>query len=258
MDTDALGDLAVGDAMRMRFPGHGVFTGKVVGFEGNKVDVHWNEDSSSTLLTPAQALKARVAHAQAEPKRSPKKKKADFEFGADEEESGSEEDDEEEEEEEEEEEAPAPKRRRAKEAAAPVRRSTREQKSVGVYVDGFFVKKSNLYDAETGERSVWDQELAGDRDAAAAFGASTKPPPKRKSSTTIKTKDAPKKPRHQAKAEQARDAQRDAAKSRLPAARACRARFLLAHKDALAPFKPSLNWCKEPSSPPPCTSLEKA
>ena len=72
MDTDALGDLAVGDAMRMRFPGHGVFTGKVVGFEGNKVDVHWNEDSSSTLLTPAQALKARVAHAQAEPKRSPK------------------------------------------------------------------------------------------------------------------------------------------------------------------------------------------
>ena len=251
MDTDALGDLAVGDAMRMRFPGHGVFTGKVVGFEGNKVDVHWNEDSSSTLLTPAQALKARVAHAQAEPKRSPKKKKADFEFGADEEESGSEEDDEEEEEEAEEEEAPAPKRRRAREAAAPVRRSTREQKSVGVYVDGFFVKKSNLYDAETGERSVWDQELAGDRDAAAAFGASTKPPPKRKSSTTIKTKDAPKKPRHQAKAEQARDAQRDAAKSRLPAARACRARFLLAHKDALAPFKPSLNWCKEAAKKAP-------
>ena len=63
MDTDALGDLAVGDAMRMRFPGHGVFTGKVVGFEGNKVDVHWNEDGSSTLLTPAQALKARVSRA---------------------------------------------------------------------------------------------------------------------------------------------------------------------------------------------------
>ena len=41
--------------------------------------------------------------------------------------------------------------------------------AVGVYVDGFFVKKSNLYDAETGERSVWDQELASDRDAAAAF-----------------------------------------------------------------------------------------
>ena len=59
MDTDALGDLAVGDAMRMRFPGHGVFTGKVVGFEGNKVDVHWNEDSSSTLLTPAMS---RCAH----------------------------------------------------------------------------------------------------------------------------------------------------------------------------------------------------
>ena len=113
------------------------------------------------------------------------------------------------------------------------------------------MKKSNLYDAETGERSVWDQELAGDRDAAAAFGASTKPPPKRKSSTTIKTKDAPKKPRHQAKAEQARDAQRDAAKSRLPAARACRARFLLAHKDALAPFKPSLNWCKEAAKKAP-------
>ena len=74
MDTDALGDLAVGDALRMRFPGYGVFTGKVVAFEGSKVDVHWNEDSSSTLLTPAQALKARVAHTQAEPKRSPKKK----------------------------------------------------------------------------------------------------------------------------------------------------------------------------------------
>ena len=42
MDTDALGDLAVGDALRMRFPGYGMFTGKVVGFEGNKVDVHWN------------------------------------------------------------------------------------------------------------------------------------------------------------------------------------------------------------------------
>ena len=105
--------------------------------------------------------------------------------------------------------------------------------------------------AETGERSVWDQELASDRDAAAAFGASTKPPPKRKSTTSIKTKDAPKKPRHQAKAEQARDAQRDAAKSRLPAARACRARFLLAHKDALAPFKPSLNWCKEAAKKAP-------
>ena len=78
MDTDALGDLAVGDALRMRFPGYGVFTGKVVAFEGNKVDAHWNEDGSSTLLTPAQALKARVAHAQAEPKRSPKKKKAGF------------------------------------------------------------------------------------------------------------------------------------------------------------------------------------
>ena len=99
MDTDALGDLAVGDALRMRFPGYGVFTGEVVAFEGNKVDVHWNEDGSSTLLTPAQALKARVAHAQAEPKRSPKKKKADFEFGADEEESGSEEEEDEEEEE---------------------------------------------------------------------------------------------------------------------------------------------------------------
>ena len=90
MDTDALGDLAVGDALRMRFPGYGVFTGKVVAFEGNKVDVHWNEDGSSTLLTPAQALKARVS--RAEPKRSPKKKKADFEFGADEDESGSEDD----------------------------------------------------------------------------------------------------------------------------------------------------------------------
>ena len=78
MDTDALGDLAVGDALRMRFPGYGVFTGEVVAFEGSKVDVHWNEDGSSTLLTPAQALKARVAHAQAEPKRSPKKKLADF------------------------------------------------------------------------------------------------------------------------------------------------------------------------------------
>ena len=40
----------------MRFPGYGVFTGKVVAFEGSKVDVHWNEDGSSTLLTPAQAL----------------------------------------------------------------------------------------------------------------------------------------------------------------------------------------------------------
>jgi pyruvate/2-oxoglutarate dehydrogenase complex dihydrolipoamide acyltransferase (E2) component len=65
------------------------------------------------------------------------------------------EEEEEEEESEEEEAAPAPKRRSAKEAVEPVHRSTREQEIVG----GFLVKKSNLYDAETGERSVWDQEL---------------------------------------------------------------------------------------------------
>ena len=37
-----------GDALRMRFPGYGMFTGKVVGFEGNKGDVHWNAAGSSS------------------------------------------------------------------------------------------------------------------------------------------------------------------------------------------------------------------
>ena len=162
-------DLAVGDAIRMKYPGLGWFTGKVSGFEGAKVDVHWVEDGSSTLLTRAQALRHRVGRAD-EPE------------------------DEDNEEDEPEEEAPRPKRRRAApttkaeseeedeedEIEAPVRRSTREQKSVGVWVDGFFVKKANLYDLEGGERSVWDQEL-GNSDAAARFGASaTAPPPKKK------------------------------------------------------------------------------
>ena len=225
-------DLAVGDAIRMKYPGLGWFTGKVSGFEGAKVDVHWVEDGSSTLLTRAQALRHRVGRAD-EPE------------------------DEDNEEDEPEEEAPRPKRRRAApktkaeseeedeedEIEAPVRRSTREQKSVGVWVDGFFVKKANLYDLEGGERSVWDQEL-GNSDAAARFGASaTAPPPKKKRPAAPATKAAKKPKPAQSKAEKARESQRDAAKSRLPAARACRARFLLEHKAALAPFKPALGWC---------------
>ena len=81
-----------------------------------------------------------------------------------------------------------------------------EQKSTGVWAGGFFVKQSNSSEAETGARSVWDQEL-GASTAAGAFAATPPPPPlKRTAHTQTKKKAAAKKPRRQARADQARDA----------------------------------------------------
>ncbi len=42
-----------------------------------------------------------------------------------------------------------------------LRRSRREGKQRVVYVDGIPVLKSNLYDLQQGEPSVFDKELAG-------------------------------------------------------------------------------------------------
>ena len=63
-----------------------------------------------------------------------------------------------------------------------------EQKSTGVWAGGFFVKQSNSSEAETGARSVWDQEL-GASTAAGAFAATPPPPPlKRTAHTQTKKK----------------------------------------------------------------------
>ena len=127
------------------------------------------------------------------------------------------------------------------------RRSGREVKSTGVWIDGFYVKKSNMYDLEGGERSVWDQELGGEptwEGAAAAPAAPRAPAP-------AAAPRAPRPAREPTPQEKRRAAHAAALREAKAGAVGRRARFLLEHEALFRPFNGSVGWCAAAAAPGP-------
>ncbi|KAJ1453700.1 SNF2 family N-terminal domain-containing protein [Pelagophyceae sp. CCMP2097] len=122
------------------------------------------------------------------------------------------------------------------------RRSGRAKQSTGVWIDGDFVKKSNLYDLDEGERSVWDQELGSSETSAAHLAdydtsAAAPPPPKRAKP------EQPRAPKVLSDVESARAACARAVKADRDAAKPRRARFIEQHRDVFVPFGADVSWC---------------
>ena len=111
-------------------------------------------------------------------------------------------------------------------------RNKRKVKSTTVMVDGQRVKRSNMYDMEGGERSVWDQELGGgpseyvDRPARAAAAAA--PAPKKPKAAAA--------PKQLSAAERERLERRNVISRARDAAKYARAGFLQPHRAVLERF----------------------
>ena len=139
---------------------------------------------------------------------------------------------------------------RARAGAGP-RRSSRERKATGVWVDGHFVKNANMYDLEGGERSVWDQELnraAPPAWAGVAPGASrSSAAPKARAPRAPSTRA----PRVPSAAEQRRAAHGALIKAAKAAAIPRRARFVEARAALFEPFNGRTAWCAAAADPSP-------
>ena len=127
------------------------------------------------------------------------------------------------------------------------RRSGREVKSTGVWIDGFYVKKSNMYDLEGGERSVWDQELGGERTWE---GAAAAPAPPRAAAPAAAPR-APRRAREPTPQEKRRAAHAASLREAKAGAVGRRARFLLEHEALFRPFNGSVGWCAAVAAPGP-------
>ncbi|KAH8049693.1 helicase [Aureococcus anophagefferens] len=138
--------VVVGAKVRKNFPGAGWFNGEIVELDdadGAEAVILWDDDEY-TRVKYARVPKILVAAPAAPATKAPAARatKADDEVLE----------------------------------TVTSRRPKRAVKSTGVWVGKHFVKKSNLYDLEGGERSVWDQELGGERTWE---GASASAPAKR-------------------------------------------------------------------------------
>ena len=238
--------VVVGAKVRKNFPGAGWFNGEIVELDdadGAEAVILWDDDEYTRVKyarVPKILVDAPAAPATKAPAARATKAPA----------------------------APATKAARATKAApatkAPAaaaaddevletvtsRRPKRAVKSTGVWVGKHFVKKSNLYDLEGGERSVWDQELGGERTWE---GASASAPAKRPAAARPA---AAKKPRGAAApsaVEVALRAHGASTKRATEAARPARARFFKEHAAVLAPFGAKLDWCDAAAAAGPRT-----